>query len=60
VHQRLLVWGIRAHDWPTELANLADAVKPGGVIQLVEAEWVLDSYTDKHVQQKTLVRRKGG
>lgn len=56
VHQRLLVWGIGAHDWTTVLINLADAVKPGGVLQLVEAEWVLDSYADEQVQQKKLAR----
>ncbi|ODM21791.1 hypothetical protein SI65_02635 [Aspergillus cristatus] len=56
VHQRLLVWGIEAHDWKTVLANLANAVKPGGVLQLVEAEWVLDSYADELVQQKKLAK----
>lgn len=38
------------------LANLANAVKPGGVLQLVEAEWVLDSYADELVQRKKLAK----
>ena len=56
VHQRLLVWGIGANEWSTVLKNLADVVKPGGVLQLVEAEWVLSSYTDEQVQQKRLAK----
>ena len=56
VHQRLLVWGIGANEWPTVLKNLADAVKPGGTLQLVEAEWILSSYTDEQVQQKKLAQ----
>ncbi|EAW09029.1 class I SAM-dependent methyltransferase [Aspergillus clavatus NRRL 1] len=56
VHQRLLVWGIGADEWPQVLANLAEVVKPGGVLQLVEAEWVLSSYSDKQVQQKKLAK----
>ena len=56
VHQRLLVWGIGANEWPTVLKNLADVVKPGGTIQLVEAEWVLSAYTDDQVQQKKLAQ----
>ena len=56
VHQRLLVWGIGANEWSTVLKNLADVVKPGGTIQLVEAEWVLSSYTDDQVQQKKLAQ----
>ncbi|OJJ78515.1 class I SAM-dependent methyltransferase [Aspergillus glaucus CBS 516.65] len=56
VHQRLLVWGIGTHEWTAVVTNLADAVKPGGVLQLVEAEWVLSSYTDEQVQQKKLAR----
>ncbi|THC97375.1 hypothetical protein EYZ11_003148 [Aspergillus tanneri] len=56
VHQRLLVWGIGADEWPRVLANLTDVVKPGGVLQLVEAEWVLSSYSDEQVQQKKLAK----
>ncbi len=56
VHQRLLVWGIGANEWSTVLKNLADVVKPGGTLQLVEAEWVLSSYTDEQVQQKKLAQ----
>ncbi|KAE8148716.1 putative methyltransferase [Aspergillus avenaceus] len=54
VHQRLLVWGLGADEWTRVLANLTDVVRPGGVLQLVEAEWVLSSYTDEQVQQKKL------
>jgi SAM-dependent methyltransferase len=56
VHQRLLVWGIREDEWPRVLANLATVVKPGGVLQLVEAEWVLSSYSDEQVHQKKLAK----
>ncbi|PLB49843.1 putative methyltransferase [Aspergillus steynii IBT 23096] len=56
VHQRLLVWGLGFDEWAPALANLADVVKPGGVLQLVEAEWVLSSYADECVQQKKLAR----
>ena len=56
VHQRLLVWGIGADEWSSVLKNLADVVKPGGTLQLVEAEWVLSSYTDEQVQQKKLAQ----
>ena len=54
LHQRLLVWGIGTDEWPRVLANLANVVKPGGTIQLVEAEWVLPSYSDEQAQQKKL------
>lgn len=54
VHQRLLVWGIRSEEWEIVLDNLVDVVKPGGYIQLVEAEWVLSSYTEEQPQQHKL------
>jgi len=54
VHQRLLVWGIGKDEWATVVSNLADVVKPGGTLQLVEAEWVLSSYADNMPQQKKL------
>jgi SAM-dependent methyltransferase len=40
VHQRLLIWGIKASEWPVVISNLVDVLKPGGYIQLVEAEWI--------------------
>lgn len=40
VHQRLLIWGIRSEDWPIVVHNLVQTLKPGGYIQLVEAEWI--------------------
>lgn len=40
VHQRLLVWGLDKHDWPLVIRNHASLLKPGGWIQLVEAEWI--------------------
>lgn len=54
VHQRLLVWGIGKEEWPAVVSNLASLVKPGGTLQLVEAEWVLDKYDDNAPQQKKL------
>lgn len=56
VHQRLLVWGIGADEWTQVIRNLADVVRPGGVLQLVEAEWVLSSYSDEQPQQKKLAK----
>jgi hypothetical protein len=56
VHQRLLVWGIGKDEWGTVVSNLADLVKPGGTLQLVEAEWVLSSYNDDMEQQKKLAQ----
>ncbi|KAL2265887.1 hypothetical protein VTJ83DRAFT_6987 [Remersonia thermophila] len=40
VHQRLLIWGIKASEWPVVISNLISVLKPGGYIQLVEAEWI--------------------
>ncbi|KAH6866128.1 hypothetical protein B0T10DRAFT_534374 [Thelonectria olida] len=40
VHQRLLIWGIKASEWPQVISNLVAILKPGGYIQLVEAEWI--------------------
>lgn len=40
VHQRLLVWGIASKEWPAVVRNLVELLKPGGYIQLVEAEWI--------------------
>lgn len=54
VHQRLLVWGIGSDEWTAVIHTLTDAVKPGGYIQLVEAEWVLSSYTEEQPEQKKL------
>ncbi|PVH92472.1 putative methyltransferase [Periconia macrospinosa] len=56
VHQRLLVWGIGKDEWTAVVSNLADLVKPGGTLQLVEAEWVLSSYADNMPQQKKLAQ----
>ena len=50
------MWGIGVNEWSTVLKNLADAVEPGGALQLAEAEWVLSSYTDEQVQQKKLAQ----
>ncbi|KAF2150681.1 putative methyltransferase [Myriangium duriaei CBS 260.36] len=54
VHQRLLVWGIGAEEWGTVLDRLIDLLKPGGYIQLVEAEWAFSTYTDEQAQQRKL------
>ncbi|KAJ6441380.1 methyltransferase family protein [Purpureocillium lavendulum] len=40
IHQRLLIWGIKSDEWPVVISNLVAALKPGGYIQLVEAEWI--------------------
>ncbi|KAF1936184.1 putative methyltransferase [Clathrospora elynae] len=56
VHQRLLVWGVAKDEWSAVVTNLADLVKPGGTLQLVEAEWVLPSYADNMPQQKKLAQ----
>ncbi|OCL05439.1 hypothetical protein AOQ84DRAFT_322932 [Glonium stellatum] len=40
IHQRLLIWGIASKEWPTVVRNLVELLKPGGYIQLVEAEWI--------------------
>ncbi|KAK1146757.1 hypothetical protein N8T08_002518 [Aspergillus melleus] len=56
VHQRLLVWCLGMDEWAPALANLADVITPGGILQLVEAEWVLSSYVDECVQQRKLAR----
>lgn len=56
VHQRLLVWGIGKNEWSAVVSNLAGLVKPGGTLQLVEAEWVLSSYADNMPQQKKLAQ----
>lgn len=40
VHQRLLIWGIKSVEWPQVISNLISALRPGGYIQLVEAEWI--------------------
>lgn len=40
VHQRLLIWGFKLADWPKVLRNHCDALKPGGKLLLVEAEWI--------------------
>lgn len=50
------MWGIGANEWSTVLKNLADVVKPGGTLQLVEAERVLSAYADEQVQQKKLAQ----
>lgn len=40
IHQRLLIWGIKSVEWPLVIKNLVEGLKPGGYIQLVEAEWI--------------------
>ena len=40
IHQRLLIWGLPTAAWPLVLRNQLAALKPGGWIQLVEAEWI--------------------
>jgi len=40
IHQRLLIWGIKSTEWVTVLRNYFDILKPGGYLQLVEAEWI--------------------
>lgn len=38
VHQRLLVAGLRAHEWPRAFGELYRVTKPGGWIQVLEPE----------------------
>lgn len=40
INQRLLIWGIQSAEWPRVISNLVASLKPGGYIQLVEAEWI--------------------
>lgn len=40
IHQRLLVWGLPAAEWPKVLTNHHSLLKPGGYIELVEAQWI--------------------
>jgi SAM-dependent methyltransferase len=40
INQRLLIWGIQSAEWPRVISNLVSSLKPGGYIQLVEAEWI--------------------
>ncbi|KAL4783845.1 methyltransferase family protein [Aspergillus varians] len=40
VHQRLLIWGIKSAEWLGVVRNLSTVIRPGGYIQLVEAEWI--------------------
>jgi hypothetical protein len=40
IHQRLLIWGIKVAEWPIVIKNLSTIIRPGGYIQLVEAEWI--------------------
>ncbi|KAM0748753.1 hypothetical protein T439DRAFT_72158 [Meredithblackwellia eburnea MCA 4105] len=36
VHQRFLVWGLSKDEWPGAVKHLAQALKPGGWLQLAE------------------------
>ncbi|RUS15950.1 hypothetical protein BC937DRAFT_91768 [Endogone sp. FLAS-F59071] len=38
VHMRSLIFGLRAGEWPSVLAEIFRVVKPGGMVQLVESE----------------------
>jgi SAM-dependent methyltransferase len=40
IHQRLLIWGIKSVEWPRVIRNYLEILKPGGYVQLVEAEWI--------------------
>jgi hypothetical protein len=40
VHQRLLILGLKTPEWPKVLRSHFSLLKPGGWIQLVEAQWV--------------------
>ncbi|EFY85513.1 methyltransferase family protein [Metarhizium acridum CQMa 102] len=40
IHQRLLVWGLPGAEWPKVLKNHYSLLKPGGYIELVEAQWI--------------------
>ncbi|RAL06092.1 class I SAM-dependent methyltransferase [Aspergillus ibericus CBS 121593] len=40
IHQRLLIWGLKSHEWPQSLTNLLSLLRPGGWLQLVECQWV--------------------
>lgn len=54
VHQRFLIWGIAFTEWPAVVHNLVELVKPGGYIQLVEAQWILPEVSDQRPEQKKL------
>lgn len=54
MHQRWLVWGIASAEWAAVIHNLVELVKPGGYIQLVEAQWILPDVSDQQPEQKKL------
>lgn len=54
VHQRWLIWGLASAEWPAVVHNLVELVKPGGYVQLVEAEWILPEVSDQQPEQKKL------
>ncbi|WEW56947.1 hypothetical protein PRK78_002406 [Emydomyces testavorans] len=54
IHQRFLVWGLKATEWSSVLRNLRAALKPGGRIQLVECKWVFPENWATHPQQHRL------
>ncbi|KAI9803144.1 MAG: hypothetical protein M1833_001215 [Piccolia ochrophora] len=55
IHQRLLIWGLKTTQWPIVLRNHLAILKPGGYLQLVEAEWI-DPAT-RHLQSPLLQKQ---
>lgn len=54
VHQRFLIWGIASTEWPAVVHNLVELVKPGGYVQLVEAQWIIPDVSNQRPEQKKL------
>lgn len=46
--------GIGSDELPAVIHSLTDAVNPGGYMQLLEASWVLSSYTEGHSEKEDL------
>ena len=54
MHQRFLIWGIKATDWPFVVRNLVSVTKPGGLVQLVEARFIDPGVREDQPEQKRL------
>ncbi|KAJ5660841.1 uncharacterized protein N7484_000213 [Penicillium longicatenatum] len=56
IHQRLLIWGLQGPEWLKVLRNQRTWLKPGGWIQLVEAQWVDKDVAFDPVQSPNLAK----
>ncbi|KAB8226887.1 hypothetical protein ETB97_004439 [Aspergillus alliaceus] len=54
VHQRLLVWALKKHEWRPVIGHLKKLLKPGGTIQLTECQWLRPENWDTHPEQHLL------